>query len=117
MKNSNDTIGNRTRDMNQLRHRLPRSHIKVLNIYDSSYKYLYYGPYGQWNVDAFLVKMYGYIIIGKLCVVCWNMQMATSTMHGTSDVKQVSVLRMWHRIICDKEAAECQRMTVVNRVA
>jgi len=34
LKNSNDTIGNRTSDINQPRHRLPRSHVKVLNIYN-----------------------------------------------------------------------------------
>jgi hypothetical protein len=79
MKNSNDTIGNRTRDMDQVCHRLHRSYIKVLNINNSGYKYLYYVPYGQWNGESFWIEL-----LLRYCwyVTCYVLVYVDDCKHG-----------------------------------
>ena len=76
------------RDVNQLRHRLPRSHIKMLNMYNSSYKYLWYVPYGQWDVDAFWLFTVTLLLVSNVLyvgvcetasVVLWSEFLATDT--------------------------------------
>jgi len=50
-----------------------------------------------------LVKICGYVIVCMLYVVCWYMYMTTSTVRGMCDGKQVTVLRMWHHVTCNRE--------------
>ena len=60
----------------------------MLNMYNSSYKYLWYVPYGQWDVDAFWLFTVTLLLVSNVLyvgvcetasVVLWSEFLATDT--------------------------------------